>query len=149
MNYEQLCAVLKPADRIITPIAFGFTHHAIYLGADVDGQQWVIENRKREWVTFTRLEDFLSFGNSTGKIDPFKGSEEERQQAIQRAWSVVGQPYYMLESNCEHFANFVQHGKASSPQILTGLFVAASIGFAISASRNSSKRPTSKRRKRA
>jgi hypothetical protein len=53
---------------------------------------------------------------------------------VKRALDMVGQPYSLINFNCEHFSEFVQHGKARSRQvenfgigILAALFIIAII----------------------
>jgi len=120
---------LLPADRIIEPIfVTGLSkHHAIYLGADNAGTEWIAENYKFRDVRlvtaaayFARLQPF--------KVKKFAGSPTERKQAVQRALQEIGKPYDLINYNCEHFAEYVQHGRAASRQIemvKEGLGVAA------------------------
>ncbi|PRX57527.1 lecithin retinol acyltransferase family protein [Flagellimonas meridianipacifica] len=57
------------------------------------------------------------------RIRHFIGSANERQHAINRAYSKLGHRYSLLGYNCEHFANWVQFGKAESSQVTNGFLI--------------------------
>jgi hypothetical protein len=51
----------------------------------------------------------------------------EQQGVQRRAFQVLGTPYSLLQSNCEHISSFVRTGKMGSPQLL-GAALLAGIG---------------------
>ncbi|MBD0776866.1 lecithin retinol acyltransferase family protein [Maribacter sp. ANRC-HE7] len=59
----------------------------------------------------------------------FSGSYFQRNQAINRAYSKLGEKYSLINFNCEHFANWVQFGKIESSQVTTGFVILASAIF--------------------
>lgn len=62
-------------------------------------------------------------------IRRFRGSYFQRNQAVNRAYSKLGQKYSLINFNCEHFANWVQFGKIESGQVTTGFVILASAFF--------------------
>lgn len=119
MNYSSKYG-LQPADRIIEPIfQTGISkHHAIYLGRDQNGVEWVSENYKFKGVRCVRAVDY--FKNDQGfHITKFQGAWGERVSAVKRALSLLGKPYDLIDFNCEHYAEYVQNGIAKSNQVDT------------------------------
>lgn len=57
----------------------------------------------------------------------FMGSYHQRKDAVNRAYSKLGERYSLLNFNCEHFANWVQFGKSESGQVKTGFALLGSI----------------------
>src|SRR5690554_1672344 len=57
----------------------------------------------------------------------FMGSYHQRNEAVNRAYSKLGERYSLLNFNCEHFANWVQFGKCESGQVKTGFALLGSI----------------------
>lgn len=112
---------LKPADAIVLRKKFmGMVDHfAIYLGKDQNGRPKFIANFTKG-VTIIPEEEInqqLTKYIPT-RIDRFTGNHQERQSAIERAWSKLGQKAYsFLGYNCEHFKNWVQLGKFVSEQV--------------------------------
>lgn len=117
MNYAVKYG-LRPADRIIEPIfATGFSkHHAIYLGMDHQGTEWIAENYKFRGVRLVKAIDYFQKGKLI-KVRKFHGSYRDRIQAVKRALSLLGKPYDLIDFNCEHYAEYVQNGKPQSEQV--------------------------------
>lgn len=115
---------LKPADRIVVPksIAGIIQHHAVYLGQDYQGQDLIAENVYGMYVRVVTANEFFSKNPKVTRIEPFKGNNYERKVAVQRALDLLGKPYSLINFNCEHFANVVQHGKSESIQVARGVF---------------------------
>jgi hypothetical protein len=66
-----------------------------------------------------RLTDESAFtgGRKMRLIGRVVGGLFEQEQVVQRALSLVGQPYDLLKFNCEHLAYYAQTGIARSPQL--------------------------------
>lgn len=110
---------LKPADRIIVPKS-GLEivqHHAIYLGQNKYGEHLIIENKIGYGVRVVTIDVFLKNVSVITDIKKFKGSNYDRKIAIERALKNHGQPYDLINFNCEHFSNKVQHNVVESFQI--------------------------------
>lgn len=110
---------LQPGDRVverITPLGI-ITHHAIYLGPDPAGIEWVVENVKGRGVALVKATEHFKPGTSIVRIERFTGTLRERKAAVQRALVQVGLPYDLVRFNCEHFAEHVQHGTHRSRQV--------------------------------
>ena len=109
---------LAPGDRIVRPIfATGISkHHAVFLGADHAGTEWVAENYFKEGVRLVNAVDFFSKMKSFN-IVKFNGNYQQRVEAVKRALLKLGTPYDLIDYNCEHFATYVQTGKAFSKQV--------------------------------
>lgn len=52
------------------------------------------------------------------RVQKFEGNEIQRSAAVHAAMSQLGQPYNLVNNNCEHFASFVQTGIAESKQVM-------------------------------
>ncbi len=76
-----------------------------------------------------RLTDEATFtgGRKMRLIGRVGGGLFEQEQVVQRALSLIGQPYDLLKFNCEHLAYYAQTGVARSPQLVTGLAVLVGI----------------------
>jgi len=124
MNYIKFYN-LKPGDKVEVPKSnFNLVqHHAAVLGQDFQGQDLMVENVAGSFVRVITADEFFLANPKITRITPFKGSNLERRIAIQRALEKVGSPYDLINFNCEHFANYVQKGKATSDQVGWGLLI--------------------------
>ena len=77
---------------------------------------------------YNELINLLQDYEPTG-VRRFSGSYFQRNQAINRAYSKLGESYSLINFNCEHFANWVQFGKIESSQVTTGFVILASAIF--------------------
>jgi uncharacterized protein YycO len=113
---------IQPADRIVIPKSeFQLVqHHAVYLGQNYSGQDLIAENKYGIGVRLITAEDFFSGVNKVTRIERFSGSNGERKNAVQRALDKLGQPYHLINFNCESFANHVQHAYSTSKQVAWG-----------------------------
>lgn len=118
---------LKPGDRIVTPksLAGIIQHHAVYLGTDHRGQDLIAENVYGKFVAVVNAKKFFDEYPQITRVEAFKGNNFERRVAVERALKLLGKPYSLINFNCEHFANYVQHGKIKSKQIDFALGVGA------------------------
>lgn len=110
---------LQPADAVmLRKKLFGMVdHYVIYVG-EVDGSHKFVANHS-EGVSFVSETELHEYSKTLEPIhiERFEGTEEDRRSALKRAFSALGQPYRLLSSNCEHFKNWVQEAKWSSPQV--------------------------------
>lgn len=77
---------------------------------------------------YNELMNLLQDYEPTG-VRRFSGSYFQRNQAINRAYSKLGERYSLINFNCEHFANWVQFGKIESSQVTTGFVILVSAIF--------------------
>jgi len=119
---------LKPGDEIIVPKS-GFNiiqHHALYLGYDEDGTDWIIENIISIGVRLIAADDFFHINPKINEIRRFVGTNAQRRQLVEKALREVGAPYNLIVYNCQHFTSEMKTGKAQSKQvenvIVTGFF---------------------------
>lgn len=128
---------LKCGDRLVRGKGVLSKHHGIYVGYH-NCVPMVAENQNGKGVQYVSLFEFLLWGAaSLERIEPFKGSEEARRNVIPRINKLVGTQYDLINFNCEHFAELIQNGKASSKQVnnaLWGLGIIAVLGIMIAAS---------------
>ena len=110
---------LLPGDRIIEPKSNlrVVQHHSIYLGQDIYGTDWMIENKIGYGVRLIKASDYFNGVIEITSIKRFEGTGYERKLAVQKALKEVGKPYDLINYNCESFANYVQHGQVKSDQI--------------------------------
>jgi hypothetical protein len=122
---------LIPADRIVVPKSSLslVQHHAIYLGKDQFGRDLIAENVFGQRVQITPLDQFIQKNPIITRIESFKGNNPERRDSVEYALKLMGKPYHLINFNCEHFANEVQHKVSFSPQIRIGVSVLLFIGL--------------------
>lgn len=111
---------LLPADVIILrKKMFGMVNHfAVFLGFDRFKQPLFAANYTAgtKLIPYNELMSFMQTLEPQS-IQKFQGTERDRQAAIKRALSKLGEKDYdYLENNCEHYATFVQNGEPRSPQ---------------------------------
>lgn len=113
---------ILPGDRIIGPKSNFriIQHHSIYLGQDFNGIDWIIENKDGHGVRLVTANQHFQQVLEITRIERFVGTGEQRKAAVQRALTAIGKPYNLINYNCEHFANWVQHGVSHSSQVKIG-----------------------------
>lgn len=129
MNYYVKLYNLKPGDELIVPKS-GFDiiqHHALYIGYDHDGCDLVIHNDINKGVSLITVDAFFAAVLKVNKIIPFRGTNTERKALVQRALIRIGQPYDLINYNCEHFITEIKSGKARSRQVENATLTAAAI----------------------
>lgn len=110
---------LQPADVVVVGRHGGFVdHYLVYMGKDHYGRDWFMANIEQGvvWMDLAYLngrahEFFFK------RVRRFEGDWNQRQAALRRAESRNGETYSLVSFNCEHYANYVQYGKASSQQV--------------------------------
>jgi hypothetical protein len=109
----------------------GYQHVGVYVGQQGFFAPSVIHNAKGEGVVMSGLDEF-SVGSQIFIRHKATGNFHERAAIVQRALSLLGTKYDLINFNCEHAAYYAQRGVAESPQI-AGAAVAALIvgGFAL------------------
>lgn len=117
---KEIVYSLNPADAVVLRKKFlGMVDHfAIFMGWE-RGRPWFVANYTRgvRYLSETETNQFLQT-LVVADIERFKGSETERQKALERADSVVGETNYSyLWNNCEHFKNWVHFGRKYSRQV--------------------------------
>lgn len=79
-------------------------------------------------------DDFFKDVIEVTRIEKFNGTNYQRKLAVQKALQKLGQPYRLINYNCQHFANEIHHNQIKSDQV-KGLFeslrVAASVATII------------------
>lgn len=114
---------LNPGDQIveyITPLGIA-KHFAIYLGWDHEGTEWVIENKKGHAVRLVNAAEYFGQILKIDRIQKYTGTNTDRRQLVQRALNKIGQPYNLINYNCEHFVTEVTTGLAVSRQVQNAL----------------------------
>lgn len=95
-------------------IFFSYEHHALYIG-----NGWVIHYADGI-IKCDRLATFSQ--NADFEIRHYTQTKYSSSQAIQRAFSKIGEEEYDLAfNNCEHFVNWCLNGKKYSIQANIGL----------------------------
>lgn len=118
---------ILPGDEIVVPKS-GWNliqHHAVYLGYDSKGIDWMIENNVDEGVRLITADAFFKQVIQINKINRFKGSNSQRKVLVQKALASVGQPYSLIDFNCQHFTSELLTGKRVSYQLQNLAAVAA------------------------
>lgn len=110
---------LKPGDEIVVPKSnWNFIqHHAIYIGYDRLGTHWIIDNNVNEGVRLITVDTFFSQVIQINAINRFKGTNDERKALVKKALASIGQPYSLIDFNCQHFTSEILTGKRESYQV--------------------------------
>ena len=105
---------LSPGDRVLIPKSpFQLVqHHGICAG-----NSFFYENVIGKGVVRTHENVFFAGVQKITAIHRFAGSPQQLYLAMQRAKSLLGQPYQLLTFNCEHYANYVLSGESRSQQV--------------------------------
>lgn len=132
MNQKIKQLGLLPADRIVVPKS-GLRivqHHAVYLGQNHLGVDLIAENKIGFGVRLVTAEDFFKDVIEVTRIEKFNRSNYERKLAVQKALDKLGQPYHLIDYNCQHFGNEIQYNLIKSDQVdrlFEGLKMAAGV----------------------
>lgn len=123
INKFQLNSQLYPADVIVAKKRRGLgrilNHYIVYAGNNT----FIGNLRKGVKILSNSEISELLIDYEPTKIRRFQGNNLERQWAINRAFSRLGEKYSLPFFNCEHFANWVQKGKESSIQVTIGVTI--------------------------
>lgn len=127
INYNNL----RPTDAIILKKKFiGMAdHYALFMGYRNNEPLFIANYRDgvRE-VSAEDMQKYLQFLEPE-RIEYFEGNESERAEAINRAFSRLGERAYdYIANNCEHFKNWVHSGEHYSSQVNTAGNVALAAG---------------------
>lgn len=114
---------LQPCDRLVIPKSpMGFVqHHVIYIGKDRLGNRLYIENAIGRGVQLISETYLFRDGYEVTRIEPFSGTQHQRKMAVKAALQMIGTEYDLINFNCEHYANAVQHNFSHSEQVGKGL----------------------------
>jgi hypothetical protein len=122
-NIEQIIAAnnLQPADVIVLKkqVFAMVDHFSVYLGRDQKTGLPVFAanyTKGTQYIWGQDVEKFL-MGLQPERIERFVGTLQQRNEAVARALSKIGENNYnYFTNNCEHYKNFVQTGQPSSQQ---------------------------------
>jgi Lecithin retinol acyltransferase len=120
---EQIIAAnnLQPADVIVLKkqVFAMVDHFSVYLGRDQNTSLPVFAanyTQGTQYIWGQAVDKFL-LGLQPERIERFVGTQEQRDHAVARALSKIGENNYnYFTNNCEHYKNFVQTGDPSSLQ---------------------------------
>lgn len=109
---------LRQGDVVIVPKSIWnvVAHYIVYWGY-FNGQDYYLENNHDVGVRWINETFFYKENPIFKRIRYFQGGESERELAIQRATSLLGNSYDLKKFNCENYANYVQYGVSYSKQI--------------------------------
>lgn len=127
---------IRPADVIILKhYKVGLLdHYVVYLGVDHASNHIFVANYANKGVKVLTNDEIHHFLQkyTIRRIQPFVGNDFQRNHAVQRALSRLGEERYSyIFNNCEHFANWVQNGEHKSQQVddaVKGLALGGLIG---------------------
>lgn len=125
MNRKFYLDTLQPADRLVIPKS-GLKlvqHHVIYLGKDNNGNRVYIENAIGKGVQIVSEAHLFRDGYELTRVERFTGNQQQRNAAVKFAMQLQGKQYDLLNFNCEHYANTVQHRKTHSNQVGNGIVI--------------------------
>jgi Lecithin retinol acyltransferase len=110
---------LQPGDRVVVPKSEWklVQHHALYLGDDGFGTHCMCENVIGIGVRLVKVEEFFKGVTKVTRIEKYRGNNYDRKVVVQKALSKLGQPYSLINYNCESFVNDVLLRKPHSHQV--------------------------------
>ncbi len=117
---------LKVGDRIVVPkSSLDFVqHHAIFMGTR-NNQYVFIENKESIGVRLVTAELLFVGVDRITRIQRFSPrAEYSRQDLYDYALTKIGRTYNLINYNCEHLANEIQHRIIKSKQSDTGVGLA-------------------------
>ena len=111
---------IKPADAIrMKKKSFGMLdHYVIYLGVHSNYHKFIANYTKG--VAVIPDDEIMNLVQilQPSAVETFPGNEYQRQFALQRAFSRIGENAYgLITNNCEHFKNYVHYGDKVSKQV--------------------------------
>jgi hypothetical protein len=110
--------MLQIGDKITSSGILGIRHAGVYVGPYGAFDHAVVHNSKRDGMVV--VEDLSAFGPyGVAQSAPPGRGWSVREAALR----LRGTRYDLFTFNCEHFASFVQEGKARSPQLAGGLLL--------------------------
>lgn len=118
---------IRKADVVVVPKSeFNLVaHYAVYLGFNQFGEEIMSENKHGYGVRILTTNQFFQENPSYKRLRLFNGNDYQRMQAVNRAISLIGRKYDLINFNCEHYANYVQTNQSVSNQIKWGAGVSA------------------------
>lgn len=135
---------LKQADAIILrkKVLGMVDHYAIFLGYRNNYPLFVANYRDGvQEVSEKDMIEVLAKYNPE-EIERFNGSEFERQEAVKRGFSRLGErAYNYITNNCEHFKNWVHFGENRSEQVKEAGNLLAGTGVLLGIGAFASKNP--------
>nr|WP_294860487.1 lecithin retinol acyltransferase family protein [uncultured Fluviicola sp.] len=121
INYLISKYNLRIIDAIVLRKRFiGMVDHYVLFGGYSNENQPIFLANYKTGVQFVPHSDMVKYLSmlEPERIVPFKGNENERLAAIERAKSRIGERAYdYVTNNCEHFVTWVHTGKHSSKQV--------------------------------
>src|SRR5262245_34720371 len=115
---------LQVGDKLGVPGFPGTRHYGIYVGTTQGFLRGVVHNAKGLGVVLTELDAF-TVGQAVAVETRVVGGWPAQRLVAERALSLVGRSYDLVNFNCEHAATWAQSGRATSPQV--GGLVAAMV----------------------
>lgn len=119
---------IRPGDGLVRSKSFLgiIDHYGLYVG-----QFMAIENHPLHGVRLVTLAEFLN-GRDLQRVKRFPGNDWSRRKAVDKAYSMIGTRYDMLDFNCEHFVNHIHNIgiKSNQAEVAKGLvFGLLAFGF--------------------
>jgi hypothetical protein len=129
MNSHFNIHSIRVGDMIVRSKGVFSTHYMVYLGAQ-NGDHMVAENQLGFGVRIISLSEATK-NNTINRVEPFKGSEHDREFVWTRVNQLLGQAYDLVAFNCEHFARLVAEGKVESTQVKNASNIALASGLGL------------------
>jgi len=127
-----------PGDIIERDGPVGTKHRGVFVGWNLEGSALVIHNAKDDRVRRDLFETFAE-GLPVSRVSRVARNLYEQNMIVERAQSLLGKQFDLLNFNCDHLVTYALAGVAISPQLrtfaagLAGLVVL--VGIAVTASK--------------
>lgn len=127
MNSSEIELHLRLGDKLSVP-GRAATHYMIFAGWNANGVALVLHNAKGECVQYGGLHEVCGAEQVTirRRAQPGKGHD-----VVARALTYFGQPYRLLNFNCEHFAAAAHGEPIESKQVQGAVGMAVVLGIII------------------
>lgn len=127
--------------KVKEPTVPVISHYFTFAETDIFGNHWFfITMSSIGYVKKINQDELwelaIKYDFSIKEVIPFPGYDFERQDALRRGNSVVGEPYRWVGKNCENLMNYIQTGKSKSVQTRNASLAVSAVGAGMTLSKN-------------
>src|SRR5437016_695383 len=121
---------IEVGDKLRVLSALAIYHYGIYIGSWGHYRECVVHNAKFKQVEIATLAVF-SDGRQVEIAERVARTPWDASEIVDRALSVVGRRYDLLNFNCEHVVSYALKGQAVSPTARAAVAVTVLVGIVL------------------